>query len=118
MSWRHVVGPQPGHRRNGRGEDLVRAGGDTHTGRLVDDRPPRPGGGVGQEAVPDTFTREPGEGPGGAGHRLVAHVDDTVEIEQHSAHVSIMRAMQLGVTLKSRGAAGRPPAPAGACPDP
>jgi len=95
-----ILAPQPGHRRNGRGEDVVHAGGDAHASELVDDRPPRTRGGVGQEAARDTFAREPVDGPGGAGHGLVAHVDDTVEIEQYSAHVSIMRAMQFGVTLK------------------
>ena len=43
--------PQPGHRRHRRGEDLVRGGGDAHRRQLLDDRPPRTGGGVGQVAV-------------------------------------------------------------------
>ena len=87
------VASQPGHRRDGRGKNLARRRSDAHARQLVDDRPPRTRGGVGQVAVRHAFAREPVDCSGGAGHRLIAHVDDTVEIQQDSAHVSIMRAM-------------------------
>jgi len=40
--------------------------------------------------VRDALTAEPANGLGGTWHRPVTDIDDTIEIEQHTAHASIM----------------------------